>query len=485
MMDLNDGRTIDTKKARRMPDEFEPFPVEFLPEPIRSYIVDGAEALGCDPAFIIIPMLSILASSIGNSRCVKLKGTWTEPAILWTAVIGESGAMKTPAISYAMQPLKKMQLESFRDYDEKMVDYNESKRQYDQDMKKRKKSDPLPDEPREPVANRYFCNDTTIEALAAILNTSPRGILQSCDELSGWMNSFNSYKGGKGSDEARWLEMYNAGMLLVDRKSGTPRTIRIPNASVSICGGIQPDILRRSLTREYYESGIVARFLMAMPPRQPKVWRDADVSPLLIESVEVVFRKLVELQMDDDGIGGFKAKPLSLNPAAQDLWVAFYNDHGIEQAELSGDLAAVWSKLEATASRLALIIHCVRAAAGDPDLASEDYIDSDSIAAGVLIVQWFKAELKRIYVVLSEDELKRDQRKLLEVIRARGGKISVRNLRRSSRSYQGDGVAKDALQGLVDIGWGQWQFIPAGTDGGRPSELFVLNNDSGDAKTPE
>ena len=194
-------------------------------------------------------------------------------------------------------------------------------------------------------------------------------------------------------------------MLLVDRKSGTPRTIRILNASVSICGGIQPDILRRSLTREYYESGIAARFLLSMPPRQAKSWRNADINARNVDEVEAVFRKLVAMQMADDGIGGFKAKSLPLNPAAQDLWVAFYNDHGIEQAELSGDLAAVWSNLEATAARLALIIHCVRATAGDPELASEDYIDSDSIAAGVLIVNWFKDELKRIYVVLTEDEL--------------------------------------------------------------------------------
>ena len=86
-MDNNEGRIIESLKARQLPKEFEPFPVEFLPEPIRSYIVGGAEALGCDPAFIVMPMLSILASAIGNSRCIKLKESWTEPAILWTAVI--------------------------------------------------------------------------------------------------------------------------------------------------------------------------------------------------------------------------------------------------------------------------------------------------------------------------------------------------------------------------------------------------------------
>jgi hypothetical protein len=128
----------------------------------------------------------------------------------------------------------------------------------------------------------------------------------------------------------------------------------------------------------------------------------------------------------------------------------------------------------------------MRAAAGDPELASEDYIDSDSIAAGVLIVNWFKDELKRIYVVLTEDELKRDQRKLLELVRDKGGTITVRQLQRSRRAYQSDsGLAETALQELVDIGWGLWQQIQAGAGGGRPSKQFVIKSNISDDKTPD
>ena len=479
-MNYETATVIEKLKAREIPKKFEPFPVDLLPEPIKSYVADGAEALGCDPAFIVVPMISILASAVGNSRCIKLKDSWCEPSILWSAVIGESGSMKTPSIAYAMEPLKKMQIEKFRDFDEKMDEYNERKRQYDNDMKTRKKNGLLPDEPIEPVATRYFCNDATIEALAGILNTSPRGILQSCDELGTWLNSFNAYKGGgKGSDEARWLELYQAGMLLVDRKSGTPKTIRILNASVSICGGIQPGILQRSFTRDFYDNGIAARFLLAMPPRQPKVWRKADIDQRLIGEVEAVFRKLVGMQLDDDGFGGRKARALPLIPGAQDLWIAYFNDHGIEQAELSGDLAAVWSKLEAIAARLALIIHCVRWAAGDPKLVSEDFIDDESIIAGVLIVAWFKEELKRIYAVLREGELERQQRHLLDLVRSKGGKITSRQLMRSSRQFRESASnAEEALQELVDINWGRWENVPAGPEGGKPTRRFVIAGDN-------
>jgi hypothetical protein len=458
--------------------------VDLLPQPIQRYIVNGSKALGCDAAFIAVPMLSVLASAIGNSKSIQLKESWQEPSVLWTAVIGESGSMKTPAIRFAMKPLQKIQSEAFKEHDKEMEVYNELKSVYDQEMWMKKRNDPLPEEPKEPVATRFYCNDATIEAIAEILSTCPRGILQSCDELSGWFKSFNSYRGGKGSDEARWLEMHQADTLLVDRKSGNPKTIRIPQAAVSICGGIQPDILRRVLGREYYENGIAARFLLAKPPRHPKIWTEIDVDADLVKEVEDVFRKLIEMEIVEDDTDGFTTKPLPLTSAGQDLWVAFYNEHAAEQNELTGDLAAVWSKLEAAAARLALVIHCVRVAAGDTDLESEGFIDEDSIARGVGIVSWFKYEQKRLYAAMAEDEHQSEQKQLIEVISRQGGKISIRDLQRSSRTYQGSsGTAEKALQKLVDGGCGQWEQRQAGTSGGRPSKVFVLKKSGSDDKT--
>ncbi len=45
-------------------------------------------------------------------------------------------------------------------------------------------------------------------------------------------------------------------------------------------------------------------------------------------------------------------------------------------------------------------------------------------------------------------------------------------------------MATSALQELADIGWGKWETVPAGTDGGRPSRIFVLNSEVGGNKTP-
>ena len=227
---------ISDLKARKKPASFKPFPTCALPEPVSTYIEEGSKALGCDTSYIALPMLSALASSIGNSRRIKLKESWSEPAILWTGIVGDSGTMKSPAIELALKPLRKKQTGAFKEYAEQLKDYQGELAEYEQTIKQKKKSDPLPDKPIEPIAMRYYCGDITIEALAGLLNNSPRGLLLARDELSGWLKSFNAYKNGKGSDDAQWLELHRAGTLLVDRKSGTPKTIHISNASV---GGLE------------------------------------------------------------------------------------------------------------------------------------------------------------------------------------------------------------------------------------------------------
>jgi len=53
-----------------------------------------------------------------------------------------------------------------------------------------------PQKPAEPVADRCYADDTTIEALAVLLKQNWRGLLLVRDELSGWIVSFARYAQG-------------------------------------------------------------------------------------------------------------------------------------------------------------------------------------------------------------------------------------------------------------------------------------------------
>ncbi len=478
-------RVIEVQgRSRPIPQRFRRFPTDVLPEPVLSYVRNGAKALGCDESYIALPMLSALAVAVGNSRRIQLKQSWCEPAILWTAIVGESGSLKSPAIELALKLLRKKQNAAFSDYEYAMERYQKDLAEYEQEKAKKPKSMLGPDKPVEPVAKRYYCSDITVEAVAGLLKHAPRGLLLARDELVGWLKGFNAYKGGKGSDDAAWLELHRAGTLLVDRKSGCPKTIHIPTASVSVCGGIQPDILRLALGREHFENGLAARLLLAMPPREPKRWTETDIDIEVAEELEAVFEDLLALKMDGLECSELKPLDLPLSPAGQEAWIEFYNEHAAEQVEIGGgDLAAAWSKLEGYAARLALIIHCVRVVARSPGLESADCIDASCVRAGATIARWFGVEARRIYAVMNEAEEERDQRRLVELVRVKGGRMTTRQLMQASRSYRGSADdAKLALQELADVGWGKWQQL-APEGGGRPSSVLVLNEMGGN-KTP-
>ena len=432
-----------------------------------------------DASYVALPVLTGLASAIGNTRRVALSRSWTAAAVIWAGIVGESGMLKSPAIKTALGPVYKRQAEALEEHRAATDRYKADMHAHrlavkDWEKTKRKAGEAAPTEPDRPIMNRLYCSDTTVEALAERLQDAPRGLLVARDELSGWLGSFGQYKQGKGHDEANWLSMFDAGPLLVDRKTGDKTTIYVPRAAVCITGGIQPGILRRMFTAEHYESGLAARFLMAMPPKRAKQWTGRDVSRLTeqgLEDVYVHLWSLAPVQSDDDRS---KSLDLSLSDGARSLWVDFVNAHGRETADLTGALAAAFSKLEGYAARLALIIRLARWAEDPGSLGIGPLeVDAASIEAGIAIVQWAKNETRRVYTMLSEDDDDQALREAQELVERRGGTITVRELQQTLHLDTAED-AEEMLLEMVGAGLGYWVSMPPGPRGGRPSKCFQL-----------
>ena len=459
-----------------------PFPTDTLPEPARSFVRACASAIGCDESFIALPLLCALASAIGNTRRVQLKRGWTEPAILWAVLVGDSGTLKSPALEVALRAIRKRQHTAIKRHAEAMKKYQDDLMRWEKDeaaWKRSKAGDDPPVKPEEPQADRCWCDDVTVEALAVLLQNQGRGLLLVRDELSGWLGGFDRYAQGKGGDVARWLEMFGGRSMVVDRKSGNPRTIYVPRAAVSVCGGIQPVTLARALGTEHRENGLAARLLLACPRLRPKRWTEAEISPELERRIAAVFDRLYDLCPTTDDEGEVQPVIVPLSAGGKSAWVDFYNAHGQEQAGLSGDLSAAWSKLEGYAARLALVVHFVRWAAGDSSLANADEIDADSIAAGVKLSRWFGNEARRVYAILGESEEERDRRRVVELIQRKGGSISGRELVQSCRAYRTVAAAEAALEGLAEHGMGIWKTPEQCGRGGPKARRFVLAAECG------
>jgi len=470
----------DAPKTSKAPRLYVPFPVHALPEPLRSFVAEAAMAMGCDPAFVSLPLLAGLAAAIGNTRRIQLKRRWFEPAVLWTAIVGESGTLKSPALQLALEPLKLLQLKAFKRFDQELAQYKRDVERNEIALREWRKhpENVRPITPRKPTAWRIVCANTTIEALAPRLVENPRGLLMARDELAGWVNGFDQYKGGKGGDAAQWLELHRAGDIINDRKTGDQQQIYIPRAAVSVTGGIQPGILRRVLGREHFENGLAARLLLAMPPRIVKVWRDDDISVRALTAVAEIYDRLLALDFGLDDDGDRIPVDLPFTEGARKLWIEFYNAHAREQVHLSGDLAAAWSKLEGYAARLALIIHLVRWQGHDTTLTTSEAIDERSIEAAVTLTRWFAREAERVYAALEDGSIDTSEPDDLEVVRRKGGRVAVRGFMHASRKYRDSAAdARRALDALVAAGHGHWEANALDAAGERHKEVFVAHDE--------
>ncbi|MBW3598527.1 MAG: DUF3987 domain-containing protein, partial [Planctomycetes bacterium] len=400
---------------------------------------------------------------------------WSAPPVIWAAIIGESGSTKSPALNMVTHLAMERQEEAFERYSAELALYESDRKAYKKDLaaweRGKKSGGPPPVEPEPPVCERFIVSDTTVEALAPLLQDNPGGLLLVRDELAAWLGAFNRYSSGS-SDAPNYLSMFHGGAITVDRRSGDPRVIHVRQAHLAICGGIQPGILNRLLGEEHRESGLLARFLLTCPPRRPKHWTEAAIDRTVKAEVQLLIHQLFELKHDIDPKGRRRPVFLALSPAAKDVWTEFYNGHAQELSDLTGDLAAAWSKFEEYPARLALILQIARATQ-DSGLPC-DQIDADSMAAAITIIEWCKAETKRVYAMLSESDQDRARRELAEWIERKGGAITARQLQQNYRPLKAPGAAEAALNRLMKAGVGEWSPLPSGRRGGRPSRVFRL-----------
>ena len=83
--------------------------------------------------------------------------------------------------------------------------------------------------------------------------------------------------------------------------------------------------------------------------------------------------------------------------------------------------AAQWSKLSAYSARLALVGQLM----WDPKARE---ISGNVMQAACELARWFGNEAERIYALIAETPEQREQRKLVEFIERRGGRVTEREV---------------------------------------------------------
>jgi hypothetical protein len=251
------------------------------------------------------------------------------------------------------------------------------------------------DTPVPPSLHHIYSTDATIEALVGALQTCP-GVSIIRDELSGFVSSFDQYRGGKGSDRQEYLQLWAGAPIKSDRKGGG--TVYAQHPVAGICGGIQPDILRSLHDPHGKRDGLVERFLLCVPDVQPLGWTEDDLDPALLVPVTDVFRKLRSIRVRmAENLDDTERVSVNLSPDARRAWIDWFNGNAQATEHANGLRRGFYAKLPSQVARIALVLHCLH----NPDDPRTMLVESTMVAA-IDVAEFFRQHLDRVLPLIGD-----------------------------------------------------------------------------------
>ena len=427
------------------------------------WIAQAAAGANAPPDYVALPLLAAASALIGNARWARGWPGWSEPSALWCASVGNPSSGKSPGAAPVMREVLGMvEMDMARDYPNELAAWKEAakiaetiEKQWEKDMAVAvQKREEIPPKPREaahrpaPVRPRVRANDTTVEALTAILPGLPKGVLHVRDELAGWLLNLQRYSGG--SDRPFWLEAYVGGPYVVDRQKN-PVPVFIPRLAVATFGTIQPDRLEDALTG--VDDGLAGRFLWAWPDphpfRRPAQSCDAPAAALRLQ-------RLAGLAMRRDDAGELCPCFVPLDLDAADLLERFGQEMQAGEEGAHGLLRSSMGKARGQALRLALVLQLLWWCADD-DGPEPSTVGADAMqAAAGLMRSYFLPMAARVLGDASVPAEERNARTLAEwIVRTRPAVVNVSSIRDGARlpGLRESEPVRQACRFLADAGW--------------------------------
>lgn len=441
-----------------------PFPRDVL-GPAARWCEDEARSKNVPFDFVALGLLTATAGLIGPKRRASPWTGWTEPAILWGALVGPPSFGKSPAVDSIRDAIGIIEREQNADWKERSANYEEARKVHEARQsawegeltaaaKKGHAAPPMPrDEiPAPPTRRRLWAGDTTTEMLVRLLAENPSGLIAFRDELSGLFGAFDKY-GGSGSDRAFWLEAYGGRAYRYDRVSLKEGGLDVPFCAVSLIGGIQPDKLQEMVLAGA-DDGLAARPLYSWPdviaPKRPTSVPD---QTLLVSAL----RRVADIRFATDSDGNLQTVVLPLETDAADEFQAWYERiQWNAKLDATGKIAGAIGKLDGVCLRLALVLEHLGWSWSQANRPAPEQIRLGSLQSAVrLIDEWARGNFARVFSEASIPDETKDVQEVAKWIRTHPAKtVNARALRRTSGFILKNVKRLDAaLEALVDARW--------------------------------
>lgn len=479
-------------------------PPALVPPALRPWLTDEAARLGACLEFLAVPAIVAAGSLLGRSLTMrpKARDRWTVTPNLWGANVGRPSALKTPAQSAALAPLRRLAAEAFEDFKAARdiaaarVHVLEKKRE---GLLRKVASGKIADAAAEVMLRdmegeiakaktsarrrRYTVNDSTLEALQEILAANPRGILHVRDELNGWLRQLD--RDGHEGDRPFFLEAYEGGLygdFESDRIArGNTRTV---GPCVALLGTIQPGRLERyvrgAVAGRENADGFLQRFqLLVWPDDPPSRGEDREPDARAFDEALRVFRGLDSASSatfgaeEEDGAPPF----LRFAPEAQALFDEWQDVHYREIRADSLKAAPFFEeylvKQRKTVPALALVFHAVAVVSGS---SSPGPVPASALDLALNWGVFLRAHAEKVYAV--------ELRSGIAAAEALAAKLEARAVpdgatvsdlgERDWAGLEEPALVHAALDVLEPIGWVRRVFEPTG---GRTRTVIRVHPD--------
>jgi hypothetical protein len=443
-------------KSRDIP--LSAFLVESLAEPLSRY----ALMVGGTPHAALTTLLPVVASCCATGTALRLieQTAFDALPIVYSIVVSPSGNGKTPTQRAAIKPLERLQAEAYQRYQTELAEWKASCKQAKGEGEA---------EPEKPTLRHYYTTDATTEGVARIMSEqSGKGLLVYADEVSGFFNSRNAYRGGRGADKEKTLSAKDGNSLKVDRAG--KETLFVAQACQSVTGSTQPETLRRLFNQEGDDfsdsSGQFARFLWSVMPITASRYPEGD--PVDLSWLEEIYRR----------IEAFEPVRYELAPEALAIYKAWFNHLDQERmGEPSLAAQSVYAKMKTETGTLCLLLHLINSAVMGIAHPTRE-VSVETMRAAIVLAQTYLDHNRQVYVMGDEQhgDLTPVLAKIIE-LGERLGEASTRDVKRYIRSLKSADSAyiRELFKQLAKTGHGSLGGSP-----GKEKLVFTQNVDNVD-----
>ena len=303
------------------------FPLDAVPQPWREWVSDTAGGAGAPVDYVAQAVLGAVAGLCGAGVKACVTQSWSEPLVLWQALVGAPSAGKTPALDAIGRPLATV---------EKLLQRDAAAG-----------ASPMQAVPAPVQGGKIVVQDPALAALTRSVGARPPGVLLWRDEATPWLYGL-AREASHGKPRGPFVDAWAAA-------SGLP---------VSVLCSLHPDGLVEAL--EGTPDGWAARFLFAWPGSPAARGLSADAATREDEAVSMLHRiggavgtpdKPLTLAFDGDAVKSVEhfltwlPEEISGTEGAEAAWLGKGAGHGRAPGRPPGAARLVAPRTDSEAAR--------------------------------------------------------------------------------------------------------------------------------------